>query len=93
MVTTAQVREFLARLSGPDGCNVQQDEAQRCGALGHEDDLGQYHTISRRILAEMGIPEPEAVAFIERCRHLAGHCDCCVLTNAGEALLAPTSAR
>jgi hypothetical protein len=77
-LTKAQIREFLNRLAGSEGCQFTGIE-WRCG--GHE------FTYAKKILTLMNIPAPEQERFLEVCKDYGGYCDCEILMNAAPRLL------
>lgn len=76
ILTTEHERwaEFVAKLSGPAGCNVNARGEMLCS-----------HTtkFAEAVLTEMGgFDVPETLSYFEE---LSGHCDCEILMNiAGE---------
>ncbi|MHA1932631.1 MAG: DUF2695 domain-containing protein [Promethearchaeota archaeon] len=77
-ITKAQIREFLDRLSGYEGCQYNGVE-WRCG--------GPEFNFSRKIMNLMKIPSEEQTAFIALCKNYGGYCDCEILMNAAPHLL------
>lgn len=77
-ITKAQIREFLNRLSGYEGCQYNGEE-WRCG--------GPEFTFSRKIMNLMKIPSKVQTAFISLCKDYGGCCDCEILMNAAPRLL------
>ena len=77
-LTKAQIREFLIRLAGPEGCQHQGFE-WRCG--------GKEYKYARKVLSLMHIPKAEQNKFLDFCKELGGYCDCEILMNAAESLL------
>lgn len=74
----AQIREFLMKLAGPEGCQYNGLK-WRCG--------GKEYTYSREILSLMKIPKKEQDKLLELCKELGGFCDCEILMNAAMGLL------
>ena len=77
-ITKAQIREFLDRLSGYEGCQYNGVE-WRCG--------GPEFIYARKIMNLMKIPSEEQTAFLELCKDNGGCCDCEILMNAAPHLL------
>ena len=69
----AQIREFLNRLAGDEGCQYDGIE-WRCG-------VPQF-TYAKKILTLMKIPKAEQEKFLELCKEYGGCCDCEILMNA-----------
>jgi hypothetical protein len=70
--------EFCDRLEGPEGCNFHEDDGDgeihwKC----EHDDL----TLSRRILADMGLSKTAIEDSVTYFRERGGYCDCEVLFN------------
>lgn len=76
-MTGEQIKEFLGRLEGPEGCNFT-NSGWRCG--------GVDKPFSRAILNKMGIPHEEAEEFLDKCEELGGYCDCEILLNSAAQL-------
>lgn len=77
-ITKAQIREFLNRLAGYEGCNYNGAQ-WRCG--------GRDFIYSKKILSLMKIPINEQNKVIELCKENNGYCDCEILMNAAPQLL------
>ena len=77
-MTRAQIRVFLMRLAGSEGCQYNGIE-WRCG--------GKEYTYARKILDLMQIPKKEQQNFLDLCKELGGYCDCEILMNAAPSLL------
>jgi hypothetical protein len=73
-----QIRKFLYRLAGEEGCQYNGIE-WRCG--------GPSFTYAKKILTLMNIPDEEQEKFLELCRKFGGYCDCEILMNAAPKLL------
>ena len=73
-----QLREFLNRLAGEEGCQYNGIE-WRCG--------GPQFTYAKKILTLMSIPEAEQAKVLELCKKYGGYCDCEILMNAAPKLL------
>ncbi|MFX1314278.1 MAG: DUF2695 domain-containing protein [Promethearchaeota archaeon] len=76
--TKPQIREFLNRLAGQEGCQYNGIE-WRCG--------GPQFTYARKILSLMKVPNEEQEEFLELCKKYGGYCDCEILMNAAPLLL------
>ncbi len=77
-LTKVQIREFLNRLTGNEGCQFNGNE-WRCG--------GPQFTYAKKILTLMRIPNTEQETFLELCKEYGGYCDCEILMNAAPLLL------
>ncbi len=77
-LTRFQIKVFLFRLAGPEGCRYGYKDS-RCG--------GSEYTYARKILGLMQISEAEQQKFLEKCQELGGFCDCEILMNAAPRLL------
>ena len=77
-LTNIQIREFLNRLAGYEGCQFNGME-WRCG--------GPQFTYAKKILTLMKIPKAEQEKFLELCKEYGGYCDCEILMNAAPKLL------
>ena len=77
-LTKAQIREFLNRLAGNEGCQYNGIE-WRCG--------GPQFTYAKNILTLMKIPKAEQEKSLELCKEFGGYCDCEILMNAVPKLL------
>ena len=77
-LTKAQIRLFLYRLAGNEGCQFNGIE-WRCG--------GPQFTYAKKILTLMKIPNAEQETFLELCKGYGGYCDCEILMNAAPKLL------
>jgi hypothetical protein len=77
-LTKAQIREFLNRLAGNEGCQFSVME-WRCG--------GPEFIYAKKILTLMNIPAPEQEKFLEMFKEYGGYCDCEILMNAAPRLL------
>jgi len=77
-LTKAQIREFLNRLAGNEGCQYSGIE-WRCG--------GSQFTYAKKILSLMKIDKAEQEEFLELCKEYGGYCDCEILMNAAPKLL------
>jgi len=78
----SQIKEFLTRLRGWEGCNVKgkgENMSWKCDA--------KSFTLSRKILIKMGISRAKQDAFLEECESYSAFCDCEILFNAAEYLL------
>ena len=78
VMTKAQIREFLTRLAGDEGCQFGLGE-WRCG--------GNEYKYSRKILNLMKIPKNEQDDFLGLCHEFGGFCDCEILMNAASSLM------
>ncbi len=67
--------EFIDRLSGPEGCNFTGTKWTCFG--------GEDKRFSRRILADMGLPEDAIAVSLAYFEDHGGHCDCEVVFNVG----------
>jgi hypothetical protein len=77
-MTKAQIREFLTRLAGVEGCRYTPLEWQ-CG--------GKEFTYSKKILSLMKIPIKTQQTFFKLSKEFGGYCDCEILMNAASRLL------
>lgn len=77
-MTKAQIREFLTRLAGEEGCQYTALEWQ-CG--------GKEFTYSKKILNLMKIPIKTQQTFFKLSKEFGGYCDCEILMNAAPILL------
>ncbi len=77
-ITKAQIREFLNRLSGYEGCQYNGVK-WRCD--------GPEFNFSTKIMNLMKIPSGVQTAFIALCKGYGGNCDCEILMNAAPHLL------
>ena len=83
-LTHDQIREFLESLAGSAGCDF--DEAG--GKIRWSCAGGTDQSRARAILSRMGIADDVAERFLAQCADLGGHCDCEILMNAADALVA-----
>ena len=86
-LTKKQIREFIDRLYGPEGCHfrfkgkhVPENFTWKCG---REPEL----PIARRILKKMGVKEATIETFLKWCFENGGCCDCEIIWNCDEKLL------
>lgn len=77
-LTKAQIREFLDRLAGEEGCQFSALK-WRCG--------GKEFIYARKILNLMDVPVKEQDKLLELCKKYGGHCDCEILMNAASWLI------
>ncbi|KKK42875.1 hypothetical protein LCGC14_1101380 [marine sediment metagenome] len=77
-LTKVQLREFLNRLAGDEGCQFNRSE-WRCG--------GKEFVYAIKILDKMKITQKEQELLLDRCTEYDGHCDCEILMNAAQMLL------
>jgi len=77
-ISKQQIRYFLKRLAGEEGCQYTGIE-WRCG--------GKEFTYTKTILNLMEIPQKEQNKFIKICQEYGGYCDCEILMNAAQFLL------
>ena len=77
-LTKAQIREFLDRLAGEEGCQYTAIK-WRCG--------GKEYLYAKKILNRMDIPLKEQEILLELCKKYGGHCDCEILMNAASWLI------
>ena len=77
-LTKAQIRQFLYRLAGSEGCQYDGIE-WRCG--------GSEFTYAKKILTLMKVPITEQEKLLELCKEYGGYCDCEILMNATPKLL------
>jgi len=66
-LSKTQIREFLNRLAGDEGCQFNGFE-WRCGS--------PQFTYAKKILTLMKIPKAEQEKFLELCKEYGGYCDC-----------------
>ena len=83
-MTKKQLKEFFARLEGPEGCDFKENEK---GNTTWNCKSGMDKTHAKRILKKMGIPKDEATDFLALCDENGGHCDCEILFNAEERIM------
>lgn len=74
----AQIREFLDRLAGEEGCQYTALK-WRCG--------GKDYLYAKKILNLMDVPLKEQDIFFVLCKKYGGYCDCEILMNAASWLL------
>ena len=77
-LTRFQIKVFLFRLAGPEGCRYGYKD-YRCG--------GNEYTYARKILDLVHISEAEQRKFLKAFQELGGFCDCEILMNAAGRLL------
>ncbi len=77
-LTKAQIRRFLYRLAGEEGCQYSGLK-WRCG--------GTEYTYAKNVLNLMNIPLMEQEILFELCKKYEGNCDCEILMNAASCLL------
>ncbi len=77
-LTKDQIREFLNRLAGNEGCQYD-GITQRCG--------GVQFTYAKEILTLMEIDKAKQEEFLELCKENGGYCDCEILMNVAPKLL------
>lgn len=85
-MTKKQIKEFLKRLEGKEGCNFKEEIKGDPNSVTWKCD-GRTHTISRKILTKMRITKNEQNSFLNECESSGGHCDCEILFNSAEHLL------
>ena len=78
-----QIKEFLERLEGKEGCNFRKDKN---GETTWKCKGGMNKDLSIKILDKMGISRSKQEEFLGRCTLSGGHCDCEILFNAAEKL-------
>jgi len=77
-LSKAQIREFLYRLAGEEGCQYTKLE-WHCG--------GKEFIYAKKILNSMKVPTNIQELFLDLCKTLGGNCDCEILMNAASKLL------
>ena len=77
-LTKAQIRGFLYRLAGEEGCQYSGLK-WRCG--------GKGYTYAKKVLNLMDIQLVEQQILFELCKKYGGNCDCEILMNAAPRLL------
>ena len=77
-LSRAQIREFLNRLAGYEGCNYNGFQ-WKCG--------GQDFIYAKKILRLIKVPIEVQNQFLEKCKEYGGCCDCEILMNAAPMLL------
>jgi len=77
-LTKAQIRKFLYRLAGEEGCQYSGLK-WRCG--------GKEYNYAKNVLNLMNIPFTEQEILFELCKKYGGNCDCEILMNAANRLL------
>jgi hypothetical protein len=85
-MTQEQIDEFLGRLEGPEGCDFKEERPGDPNSVTWKCAGGNDKTLSRAILAKMGVLVEDAKAFLELCHTHGGHCDCEILFNAARAV-------
>ena len=78
ILSKSQIRYFLEKLAGDEGCQYTGIE-WKCG--------GKEFTYSKKILNSINIPQGEQEKFFKICREYDGYCDCEILMNAAQFLL------
>jgi len=81
-LTKAQIREFLYRLAGNEGCQYNGIQ-WRCGGL--------QFIYAKKILCLMNVSKEEQDQLLELCKEYGGYCDCEILLNAAPKLLGEES--
>lgn len=77
-LTKNQIRAFLYRLAGEEGCQYN-GSGWRCG--------GPQFTYAKKILTLMNISKEEQEKLLEFCKKYGSYCDCEILMNAALKLL------
>ncbi len=77
-ISKSQIREFLYRLAGDEGCQFTAVR-WKCG--------GPEFAYAKKILNLMNIPEEEQEKLINFCKQHDGACDCEILMNTAPHLL------
>jgi len=80
-----KLREFFKRLEGPEGCNFRKNDKDEiiwnCAG-------GTDQSLAIAILTDMGIGPKTQSNFLALCYKHGGHCDCEILFNAEERIMA-----
>jgi hypothetical protein len=72
-------REFFDRLEGPEGCDFSEDGSRwTCSGKGD-------FPLTRKLLADMGLPEDRIEECIAHFEKHGGYCDCEVVFNVRDA--------
>lgn len=74
-----QWNEFIERLHGPEGCNFHYEVDN--DPLSLRWDCNRKHTLSKRILAKMGLTRKEIASSLEFFEQNSGFCSCEILLN------------
>ena len=83
-MTKRQIKEFLERLEGKEGCNFRKNkDGETCWNC---DSIHYSWKLSRKILKKMKIPWEEQIYFLNECADHGGYCDCEILFNAADKL-------
>ncbi len=77
-VTSGQLKEFIRRLAGQEGCQ-HKGFRWRCG--------GKEFIYSRKVLDLMSIPKITQDKLLGKCKEYGGYCDCEILMNSASRLL------
>ena len=83
-LTHDQIQGFLGALAGSAGCDFDEVGGRiRWSCAG-----GTDQSRARAILSRMGVADDVAERFLAQCAELGGYCDCEILMNAADALVA-----
>ncbi len=82
-MTKPQIKTFLAKLEGKEGCNFREIK----GKITWTCKSGRDQSLSEKILTDMKIPKVERVKFLKKCSELSGYCDCEILFNVANRLV------
>ncbi len=77
-LSKSQIRYFLEKLAGDEGCQYTGVE-WKCG--------GKEFTFSKKVLNSIEIPPEVQEKFFRICQEYGGYCDCEILMNAAQFLL------
>jgi len=82
-MTKKQIKEFLERLEGKEGCDFTEDKK---GEITWKCD-SKTHKLSEKILTKMGVSKKEQKEFLKKCEDTGGYCDCEIIFNSSEHLI------
>jgi hypothetical protein len=86
-MTTDQLITFFEKLEGSEGCDFVENKDDvnkitwKCGG-------GNSKKLSISILLGMGLKDDEIEEFLVKCDKFGGHCDCEIIFNAKDHILA-----
>lgn len=82
-----QIKEFLKRLEGPEGCDFREKTKGDPKSIFWKCKDGVNKDLSVKILTAMNISPSKQAEFLTRCTLYGGHCDCEIIFNAAEKLI------
>jgi hypothetical protein len=83
-----QAELFFKKLEGKEGCNFQEKEKGNPESITWTCKGGNDQSFAIKILKKMGIPDKEITDFLSECHEFGGHCDCEILFNAEDDIMA-----